>query len=226
MRPPVYRRMLGYPVSLLPNAYLASLEAGVTTIDEARERTGATIGYPGWGLIYHLLLSHLDRSREEILIETGANHGCTSIILAQALIDAGCAGRLLTFELKRSNIKMARRHFNRAGVADRIELHEGDVRETFPAALAGLSGVRFAFLDASHLLDDVMFEFETLLPRLAPDAIVLFDNTYPIAEPGEDPRVNGALKHIRNEFGGNLVNLEHVSWYTPGLAIWQRAPAL
>lgn len=226
MKPPVYRRMFGYNVDLLPNAHLASLERGVDSIEVARTRTGMTIGYPGWGLLYHLLLSHLDRGREEVLIETGSNQGCTSIVLAQALIDANCAGRVVTFELEQENVETARRNFAAAGVADRIEIHQGDVKKTFPPAVRGLKDVRFAFLDASHLFADVMFEFETLAPHLAPDALVIFDNTYRIAEPHEDQRVNGALKEIVARAGGNLVNLENVSWYTPGLAIWQRQPKL
>ena len=54
--------------------------------------------------MYHLLLSHLDRDREEIVIETGTNLGCTTILLAQALIDAGCRGKVITIELDEKNI--------------------------------------------------------------------------------------------------------------------------
>ncbi|MEZ5996624.1 MAG: class I SAM-dependent methyltransferase [Hyphomonadaceae bacterium] len=226
MREPRFHRMFHYDRALLPNRHLAALEDGVTTIEQARKQSGATIGYPGWGLIYHLLLSHLARGHEEILIETGANWGCTTIVLAQALIDSGCTGRVVTFELSAENSEIAQRNLAAAGVGDRVELHQGDVHEVFAPAVSSLAGVRFAFLDASHLFDDVLFEFETLLPHLAPDALVLFDNTYAIAEEGEDPRVNGALAYILRKHGGNLVNLEYVSWFTPGLAIWQRAPAL
>ncbi len=84
----------------------------------------------------------------------------------------------------------------------------------------------FVFLDACHFYEDVLFEFESLLPKLADDALVLFDNTYPIAEENEDQRVNGALKTILDCHGGNLINLKFVSWYTPGLAIWQKQPNL
>lgn len=226
MKPPVFRRMFNYDRSLLPNRRLAELEDGVTSIDEARERSGASIGYPGWGLIYHILLSHLDRDREEILIETGSNQGATTIVLAQALIDAGCRGEVLTFELSEENAAIAARNYDLAGVSSRIKMHKGDVKETFGPIIHDLSGVRFAFLDASHFLDDVLFEFTTLLPHLADDALVLFDNTYCIANAREDQRVNGALKKIKSEFGGNLINLENVSWFTPGLAVWQRTPKL
>lgn len=226
MKPPVFRRMFDYDRALLPNRRLAELETGVTTIDEARARSGASIGYPGWGLLYHILLSHLDRGREEILIETGTNQGATTIVLAQALIDAGCAGRVLTFELEESNADIAENNYALAGVSSRIVMHRGDVRKTFPSAIAGVSGLRFAFLDASHLEKDVIFEFTTLLPHLADDGLVVFDNTYCIANGNEDQRVNGALKKIQSEYGGNLINFENVSWFTPGLAIWQKAPKL
>jgi len=222
MKPPVYHRMFGYDTDILPNRHLASLEQGVKTIDEARARTGATIGQPGWGFIYHLLLSHLDRSREEIIIETGTNFGCTSIILAQALIDTGCKGNVLTFELDENNVEVAKTNFEKAEVDSRIEIRCGDSKITLPEFVKDVDSIRFAYLDASHLYEDVLFEFESLLPVLSDDAIVLFDNTYRIADPEEDQRVNGALKTIKELHGGNLINLESVSWFTPGLAIWQK----
>ncbi len=226
MKPPIYHRMFSYNLSLLPNPQLAVLENGVNNIDDARKKSGATIGYPGWGLIYHLLLSHLDRNRSEVIVETGTNWGCTTIVLAQALIDAGCTGRVITFELEPENLTRATDNLIAARVADRVELHLGDSRIELSMALEQVRGVRFAFLDASHLYNDVMREFEIVLPKLADDALVIFDNTYLIANEGEDSRVNGALKEILFKHGGNLINLEFVSWYTPGLAVWQRKPKL
>lgn len=226
MKPPIYHRLFGYNPGLLPNPQLSVLEHGVTTIEQARQRSGATIGYPGWGLIYHLLLSHLDRKREEIIIETGTNWGCTTIVLAQALIDAGCKGRVITFELDPDNASRAHTNLQAAGVSDRVELHLGDSRQNLPKALQGISGIRAAFLDASHLYNDVKQEFEIVLPKLADDALVIFDNTYRIADEGEDQRVNGFLRDMLALYGGNLINMECVSWYTPGLAIWQRRAVL
>lgn len=226
MKPPAYHRMFGYNPGLLPNPQLALLEEGVTTIEEARQKSGATIGYPGWGLIYHLLLSHLDRNRNEVIIETGTNWGCTTIVLAQALIDSGCQGRVITFELDPENAGRAQANLIAAGVADRVELQLGDSRELLPGVLERENGIRIAFLDASHLYEDVKCEFETVLPKLADDALVIFDNTYRIAEDGEDQRVNGFLRSMQGFYRGNLINLEFVSWYTPGLSIWQRTPKL
>lgn len=227
MKAPLYHRMFGYDPRLLPNAHLAALERGVETIEDARARTGLTIGYPGWGMIYHLLLCHLDRSRSELIIETGSNQGCTTIILAQALIDSRSRGKVVSIELDPGNAEKAKENFAQAGVSEYIELIVGSSHEWLPRVLEGKrKKVRFAFLDAAHLFDDVRREFEAVLPALADDAIVMFDNTYQIATEGEDPRVNGFLKTITSDFGGNLINLEFVSWFTPGLAIWQKKPAL
>lgn len=226
MKPPVFHRMFQYNLDRLPNAQLAALEKDVTSIEEAQRCSGATIGYPGWGLIYHILLCHLDRGRHEIIVETGTNWGCTTIVLAQALVDAGCEGRVVTFELDPENAKVARRNIQAAGLEDRVELHVGDSRELIGTVLQAENNLRFVFLDASHLYDDVMTEFELLKKKLAPDALVLFDNTYRIADDNENPRVNGALRTIQKRYGGNLINVEFVSWFTPGLAMWQRRPAL
>ncbi|RJG40878.1 class I SAM-dependent methyltransferase [Mesorhizobium sp. DCY119] len=229
MKVPVFRRMFNYDREILPNAFLRELEQDVRSVEQAQTKTGLTIGYPGWGLVYYLMLSHLDRGREEIIIETGTNWGATTIILAQALIDAECKGKVITFELNPFNVAKARAHFSAAKVEKRIELIEGDSRINLPTALkdqCAPNSVRFAFLDASHLEADVLSEFESVQPYLSDDALVVFDNTYCIAEEGEDQRVNGALKKFPEKFGGNLINLEHVSWYTPGIAIWQKRPKL
>lgn len=226
MKPPKFYRMFNYDKRLLPNAYLAELEEGVDTIELAREKSGATIGYPGWGLLYHILLCHLDRQNPQFIIETGTNWGCTSIVLAQALIDSGCEGFVHTFELDNENAAMARQNLRKAGVADRVILHEGDSRILLPQVLSTLPPIRTAFLDASHLENDVRAEFESVLPHLTPDALVVFDNTYCIALENEDQRVNGFLRTMTKDYGGNLINFEFVSWFTPGLAIWQRQPNL
>jgi hypothetical protein len=73
-------------------------------------------------------------------------------------------------------------------------------------------------------MSDVLREFEIIYPCLQDNSIVIFDNTYEIAKPGEDPRVFGALKEIKKTYGGNLINFEFVSWYTPGMAAWQKDP--
>ena len=222
MKEPKYYRIFDYDKELLPNKHLASLEIDVQTIDEARRMTGATIGYPGWNLIYYILLSHLDNNHEEIIIETGTNFGCTTIILAQALIDAKCNGKVISIEIDKDNVYRAKENIKLSKVQHMVEICHGSSNKFLPEVVTKYKNIRFAFLDASHLYDDVLFEFETILPSLADDALVLFDNTYQIADKGEDQRVYGALREIERKYGGNFTSLEFVSWYTPGVVIWSK----
>jgi len=224
MKPPKFYRLFDYDRGRLPNAHLRSLEEGVADLATAREKTGATIGYPGWSLIYDLVVSSLDPEGENPIVETGSNWGCTTIILAQALIDRKARGHVWTVEIDPENAARARSNYEAADVADRITLIEGDAKVTMADLAPSLPPIRVAFLDGCHLHDDVVIEFEGVVDHLAPGALVIFDNTYLIAEPHEDQRVHGALKTILARHGGNLINLPFVSWYTPGVAVWQRAP--
>ncbi len=45
MKPSIYHRLFGYNLGLLPNPQLALLEHGVTSIEQARQKSGATIGF-------------------------------------------------------------------------------------------------------------------------------------------------------------------------------------
>lgn len=224
MREPKFYRLFDYNKNLLPNFFVASQEVAVTSTEDARKNTGATIGYPGWGFIYYLLMSHLNPDKYNVILETGTNRGFTSIILAQALKDTGRPGHVFTIELEQENYEQAVENLKKGSVFDQVSVFRGDVRNVLPDVISLFDEICVAFLDASHMYDDVIFEFETILPKLRKHSIVLFDNTYQIAEANEDQRVNGALRYIHTTHGGNLINLEYVSWYTPGLAMWQMSP--
>jgi hypothetical protein len=223
MKPPQFYRRYDYAKSLLPNHFLASLENGVSDIETAKSRSCFTIGYPGWNLIYYSILSHLHHREFNLVLETGTNWGCTTIILAQALKDSGCQGQVLTIEISPAHHARALDNLQRAGVADVVVPKLGDSKVLLKEIVAKGTPIRCALLDASHLLADVIDEFETVYPSLTPESIVIFDNTYQIAEDHEDQRVYGALKYIKYRFGGNIVNFEFVSWSTPGIAIWQKS---
>ncbi len=224
MREPRYYRKFAYNRALLPNPQLVRLEEGVTDIETARSRSGMTIGYPGWGLLYYATLCALDPAGENVIVETGTNLGCSTMVLAQALADSGAEGRVYTIEIDEDVRRQAIANLRAARVAERVESLLGDAKATLPGLVAGFDEIRVAFLDGSHLVDDVVTEFEAVRPKLAERGVVLFDNTYLIAEPNEDQRVNGALRQILAAHGGHVVNFPYVSWYTPGVAIWQQDP--
>lgn len=214
--------MFNYRRTLLPNEYLASFEEGVVDVNGAIPKTGLTVGYPGWNLLYYVALCNLDREGDNVVVETGTNVGCSAIMLGQALKDSGLRGHLHTVELKEENYKLAMENVEKAGLSDYVTLYLGDGVEFLKVFLKSVSSIRFAFLDDCHDQDHVVREFEVVYPKLTDESLVFFDNTYKIAEPGEDQKVNGALRIIKERFGGNLVNLVNTSWYTPGQAIWQK----
>lgn len=215
--------MTEYDRALLPNQHLAALEKDVHTEEDWRKRTGYSIGYPGWGLLYYLALCRLDPEQESLIVETGTNVGASAIVLAQALNDSAGRGLLRTVEIDPTLHTQAQENIAKAGLTDLVETYLGDSLEVLPDMIASQS-VQMAFLDGSHKHDHVVREFELLHPYLANDSIVIMDNTYPIAEPGEDARVYGGLHTIVSRFGGNLINLPYCSWFTPGMAVWQQEP--
>lgn len=223
MRPPIFDyRMTEYDSRLVPNPLVAELDAGATVEQEWIATTGFSLGHPGWGLVYHLMLTLLDPTRDGFAVETGTNLGSTSLIIAQAIADSGRRCEFHTIEIDPNFHAAALARFAQAGMGGRIVAHCGDSLEVLPRLVAATDRVDVAFLDGNHLHDNVVAEFALVEPKLRTDGAIIVDNTYLIAEGTEDPRVNGALRTIFDRFGGNLVNLPFCSWWTTGMAIWQR----
>jgi len=216
--------MTDYDRALVPNQLVAELDSGKEAKDDWIESSGLSIGYPAWGWIYHTSLMLLDPDADNTIIETGTNLGSTAIMLAQAIISSGRRGHLHTIEIDPERHAKAQERFVEASVSEVVTAHLGDSVATLKALLPTLGEIAFAFLDGNHFHDHMVAEFELVEPHLRGDGVVLFDNTYMIAEGDEDPRVNGGLRTIQQRFGGNVLNLPFCSWYTPGLAIWQRQP--
>ncbi len=223
---PVSTRRFDYDKRFIPNRFVASMEKGIASIKQAVRRTGYSVGYPGWNLLYYTTLCSLDQISSNVIVETGTNWGFSAIILAQALRHSKLEGHLYSVELDKNNYRKARRNIAKAGVSDLIDLRLGDAKEFLARFTSELEGtIRFVFLDSSHRRKDVVREFEIIYPKLADDSTVFFDNTYRIVrDRRRDQRVNGALKLIMERYGGNLVNFPNTSWSTPGQAIWQKAP--
>jgi hypothetical protein len=217
VRPIPSKRRFDYDRRLLVNPYLAEREAGCRDLRAAVARTGLSLGYPAWNLLYYSLLCSLPSS-DPVVVETGTNQGFSTIVLAQGLVDAGVGGLVRTVDLDPEVVEVAKRHAERAGLAERIRFHVGDSRE-FLTRLAGeVDHVDFAFLDGDHRTAAVVAEFELLYPLVAAcDGKVYFDNT-------SRGGVATALRRIHAAYGGNLVEFPSCSWAPPGNAIWQLGP--
>jgi len=206
-----------YNKKLIANPFVAEFDEGQNH-ETWKRMTGDSIGYPGWTLLYNIALTCMNPDRFNIFIETGTNWAFSAIMIGQAIKDCPFAeGRCHTIEINETTHKIAERHIKRAGLEDYVTCELGNSLEVLSKLLDG--PVSFAFLDGKHTCEHVLAEFKLIFPFLKPESIVMFDNTH---KTDHKPFVCHALKQIKKEYGGNLINFNFVSWGLPGIAAWQR----
>lgn len=103
------------------------------------------------------------------VLEIGTFTGWSSIAMASALPRGGS---LVTCDVNEETTAIARRYADEAGVADRIDYRLGPAIETL-ASLEGPFDLVFIDADKGGYVD----YYEAVLPKLAPDGVILADNT-------------------------------------------------
>ena len=103
-------------------------------------------------------------------VEVGTFTGYSSICIARGLAEGG---RLLACDVSGEWTELARRYWDEAGVADRIELRLAPAAETL-AALPAEPTLDFAFVDADK--ESYPTYYEELVSRLRPGGLVVLDN--------------------------------------------------
>jgi caffeoyl-CoA O-methyltransferase len=102
------------------------------------------------------------------IIEVGTNIGYGAIVLARA---AGPDAKVTTIEVDASTAAVARSFIERAGLSDRVVVHEADAL----AALAMLTGeVDFVYIDC--VKEHYPAYLDLVLPKLAPRGVIVADN--------------------------------------------------
>lgn len=152
--------------------YLAALFAPedeiLIALREEADRTGLppiSIS-PDEGRLLQVLLRAIGARR---VLEVGTLGGYSAIWMARALPGDG---RLLTLEIEPAHAEFARRHLERAGVSDRVEIRVGRALDLLPA----LDGERFdaVFLDADK--EPLPTYFDWALRLLRPGGLLVADN--------------------------------------------------
>ncbi|MDR3443625.1 O-methyltransferase [Dyella sp.] len=109
--------------------------------------------------------------RAQTIVEFGTSFGISTLHLAAALRDNG-GGRLITTEFEPSKVKRARENLVAGGVADLVEIREGDALQTLAVDLPEhidlllLDGAKALYPEILHLLES----------RLRPGAYIVADN--------------------------------------------------
>lgn len=142
------------------------------------------------------MLVHLVGARRAI--EVGVFTGYSSLAVMLAMPKDG---RLLALDISEEYTAVARRHWQAAGVADRIELVIAPAAETLDARLAqGEAGsYDFAFIDADKT--GYLGYYDRLLKLVRPGGLIVVDNTLwsgEVANPANVDRDTVALRKFND----------------------------
>ena len=120
------------------------------------------------------------------VLEIGTSNGVSAIWMALALKQTG--GRLTTLEIDSDRAKLARENFAKAGVADRIELVEGDAFQTLKTLTATYD---LLFIDA--VKPEYKDYLDMIYSRIAKGGIIVAHNAVQSAALMRD-----YLDHVQN----------------------------
>jgi len=113
------------------------------------------------------------------IVEIGTSHGYSTLWLAAAARVNG--GRVVTCEINPECIAAARRNFADAGLADAIEILEGDARETLRSRTGP---VDLLFIDSEKSYYESFFD--VVYRRLVKGGLVVADNVFSHRDELED----------------------------------------
>lgn len=113
-------------------------------------------------------LTHIMQPR--LVVEVGTFTGASALAITRALPPDG---RILCCDVSEEWTAIAREFWDKAGVADRIELRIGPAAETL-ASLPPQPTVDLAFIDADK--PGYIEYFEALIDRLSPHGLIVADN--------------------------------------------------
>ncbi len=129
--------------------------------------------------------------RPQFAVEVGTFTGYSALAVAKALPPRG---RLLCCDISEEWTAIAREHWQRAGVADRIDLRIGPAINTL-RSLPAEPAVDLAFIDADK--GSYIDYYNELVPRLSTRGVILVDNTLwegRVAEPDKKDPTTEALR--------------------------------
>jgi len=103
-------------------------------------------------------------------VEIGTFTGLSALAIARGLAPGG---RLTCFDISTEYTDVARRYWERAGVADRIELRIGPAAKLLPE-LPAEAHLDLAFIDADKTNNHTYWS--ELVPRMRPGGVIMVDN--------------------------------------------------
>jgi predicted O-methyltransferase YrrM len=136
-------------------------------------------------------------------LEVGVFTGYSTLAVALALPPEG---RVIACDISAEYTAIARRHWDAAGVAGRIELRLGPAADTLDALLAagGAGSYDFAFIDADKPAYPAYYE--RCLALLRPGGLIAVDNTLwggAVADPADQEADTRAIRAFNGRLHGD-----------------------
>jgi predicted O-methyltransferase YrrM len=147
--------------------YLNDLRPPRSEVMAEMEAVAARDGVPIVDWETGRFLATLCRMLDPVVLEVGTAIGYSTLHMAEQLR----GGRVITLELSDERAGQARGFLERAGVADRVELIEGDARETIQSVEGPID---LLFVDATK--DQYERYIELAEPKLSERAVLVIDN--------------------------------------------------
>ena len=196
LRPNLHAYLVAH--SSPPDALLRDLIA--ETAQRFPDRVIFQIG-PEQGTFMTMLASLMGARQ---VVEVGTFTGYSSLCLARGLAEGG---KLLCCDVSEEWTSLARAYWQKAGMADRIELRLGPALDTLRTLPAG-RWIDLAFIDADKT--GYLSYWEELVPRIRSGGMVLVDNTLlhgRIFEPSPDPDARAIKEFNEHVLGDDRVDL-------------------
>jgi predicted O-methyltransferase YrrM len=156
-------------------AYLSDLRPEPSAVMAEMEAVAERDGVPIVDWATGRLLAAMSRALDPVVLEVGTAIGYSTLHMAEQLE----RGRVVTLEFNPERAAQARDFLSRAGVAERVEIVEGDARDTIP----GLDGpFDLLFVDGTKV--EYRDYIELSEPKLSERALLVVDNLLMSGEVG------------------------------------------
>jgi predicted O-methyltransferase YrrM len=151
---------------------------------------------PEQGALMRLLIRLLGARNT---LEVGVFTGYSAMVVAKAM---GPGGRVVALDISKEWTDIARRHWEKAGIADRIDLRLAPAADSLKALIdQGRSGAfDFAFIDADKTGYDTYYE--AALKLLRPGGVIAIDNVLwsgKVADPADQTDDTLALRALNKK---------------------------
>ena len=192
-------------VSTIPNQtlseYARELFGGEDELLRTLRAEATERGLPGIQVpleLGRLLQLLIVQTRARRVLEIGTLFGYSAIVMARVLSD----GRLITLEVDRQRAELAKHNFERAGVADRVDVRVGSALDVLPTLEEATFDL--VFIDADKESYSEYLRWALRLTR--PGSVIVADNIWrggSVVAPDSDDIQNRAVAEFSREIAEN-----------------------